>query len=92
MQGTRLLHNFVSGTDARIQHYNKVFDELLQLFQSEAGGDTLVTVYRILGSMEGLEGSCKKIMEGLEASDKKIMDRLEAIGNVRSNWASSRLF
>ena len=55
MQGTRLLNNFISGTDTRVQEYNKVFDELLHQFTAKAAGHTLVVVHRIWKRMEGFE-------------------------------------
>ena len=47
MQGTRLLKNFISETDARVKCYNDIFDELLQQFRDKAAGNTLVVVHRI---------------------------------------------
>ena len=55
MQGTRLLKNLISETDARVRKYNSVFDELLQQFRNRAAGDTLVVVHRIWEGIKGLE-------------------------------------
>ena len=55
MQGTRLLKNFISETDAHVRKYNSVFDELLQQFRDRAAGDTLVVVHRIWEGIKGLE-------------------------------------
>lgn len=55
MQGTRLLKNLISETDARVRNYNNVFDELMQQFRNKAAGDTLVVVHRIWEGIEGLE-------------------------------------
>ena len=55
MQGTRLLKNLISGTDARVREYNNVYDELLQQFRNRAAGDTLVVVHRIWKSIKDLE-------------------------------------
>ena len=54
-QGTRLLKNLSSETDARIRKYNNVFDELLQQFRNRAAGDTLVVVHRIWEGIKDLE-------------------------------------
>ena len=55
MQGTRLLKNLISETDARVRKYNSVFDELMQQFRNRAAGDTLVVVHRIWEDIKGLE-------------------------------------
>ena len=55
MQGTRLLKNMISETDARVRNYNSVFDDLLQQFRNRAAGDTLVVVHRIWEGIKGLE-------------------------------------
>lgn len=51
----RLLENLISETDARVQNYNAVFDQLLQQFRDRAAGDTLVVVHRIWEGMKDLE-------------------------------------
>jgi hypothetical protein len=56
MQGTRLLKNFISETDARVKCYNDIFDELLQQFRDKAVGNTLVVVHRIWEDL-GAQGS-----------------------------------
>jgi hypothetical protein len=56
MQGTRLLKNFISETDARVKCYNDSFDELLQQFRDKAAGKTLVVVHRIWEDL-GAQGS-----------------------------------
>ena len=43
-----------SETDARVQTYNSVFDELLQKFRDRAAGDTLIVVHRIWEDMNAL--------------------------------------
>jgi hypothetical protein len=55
MQGTRLLKNFISETDARLKSYNDIFDELLQQFRDKAAGNTLVVVHRIWERALGLK-------------------------------------
>ena len=55
IQGTRLLKNFISETDARVRNYNDVFDELMQQFRNRAAGDTLLVVHRIWEGIKGLE-------------------------------------
>lgn len=55
MQGTRLLKNLISETDARVGKYNSVFDELMHQFRNRAAGDTLVVVHRIWEGIKGLE-------------------------------------
>ena len=55
IQGTRLLKNFISETDARVRNYNDVFDELMQQFRNRATGDTLLVVHRIWEGIKGLE-------------------------------------
>lgn len=50
----RFLKNLVSGTDERVQTYDKVFDELRQQFVERAAGDTLVVVHRIWKGVEDL--------------------------------------
>ena len=68
MQGTRLLKNLISETDAHFRNYNNIFDELLQQFRNtgRAAGDTLVVVHRIWESVKGLETlgsiSCTEIV------------------------------
>ena len=56
MQGTRLLRNFISETDARVKCYNDIFDELLQQFRDKAAGNTLVVVNCIWEGL-GTQGS-----------------------------------
>jgi len=47
-QGMRLLKNLFSPENKTlVQHYNSVFDNLLQEFRDRAAGDTLVVVHRI---------------------------------------------
>jgi hypothetical protein len=55
IQGTRLLKNLISETDARVRRYNNVFDELMQQFRNRAAGDTLVVVHRIWEGIKDLE-------------------------------------
>jgi hypothetical protein len=55
MQGTRLLKNFISETDAHVKSYNDIFDELLQQFRDKAVGNTLVVVHRIWERALGLK-------------------------------------
>ena len=45
----------ISETDARVQKYSNVFDELMQQFRNRAAGDTLVVVHRIWEGIKDLE-------------------------------------
>ena len=63
IQGTRLLKNFISETDARVKCYNDIFDQLLQQFRDKAASDTLVVVHRIWEGL-GAQGSTFSIGVG----------------------------
>ncbi|PPQ90302.1 hypothetical protein CVT25_013271 [Psilocybe cyanescens] len=51
----RLLKNFFSETDERVENYNNVFDGLLEEFRDNAAADTLVIVHRVWEGVKGME-------------------------------------
>ncbi|KAH9487260.1 Vegetative incompatibility protein HET-E-1 [Psilocybe cubensis] len=100
---TRLLKNLISNTNARVQEFNGVFDDLLKQFHDKAAHDTLIVVHRIwedvaelaqdsdLQHMPYVQGAGLNLQKVcLEGTREQILK--DVIDWLNSNDDSSRIF